>query len=545
MYTKFFGLKEKPFNLTPDPRFLYLGKNHKESYAQLLYSVKEYVGFVVLIGEVGTGKTTICRSFLNQLPSSCNLAYIFNPNLDDLELLKGLNKELGIEYRYATKKALQDVLYNHLLEQKKNGTRVIMLIDEAQNLSPSVLEQIRLLSNLETETQKLIQIILVGQPELDAMLENESLRQLRQRVSVWCRLYPLDQRETNDYINYRLSIAGGGHLDIFSQRVLKEIYRFSNGTPRLINLLCDRALLAAYAVSERQVSLKTIRKCIREVTGKSPQSGLLSRLTSALAVLVSIAAFGLLISSGAFSGVFNAEAKGVGKQPVPTAKKVTPTPPVVSAPAAVPAISQNPGSPAVSVLYGTEGRNAAVNSAFTAWEANPIAADEASLTLDKIAKARKLECLVGQMDMAQLKALNYPAVLEVSDDKGKTGFLAVMSLTGDTFHTGANGPTVNKEWIEKHWKGKAYIFWKDFMGGSELLKKGDHGPAVEWLQSSMLKLGYVGDPKGVTGVYGDKTAKAVLRFQAENQMPPDGQAGAVTRMFIFNLLPEYKVPRLS
>ncbi|MBI5179130.1 MAG: AAA family ATPase [Nitrospinae bacterium] len=566
MYTKFFGLKEKPFNLTPDPKFLYLGKNHKESYAQLLYSVKEHVGFVVLIGEVGTGKTTICRSFLNQLPDTCNIAYIFNPNLDDLELLKSLNKELGIEHRYATKKALQDVLYNYLLEQKKNDKRVIMLIDEAQNLSPSVLEQIRLLSNLETETQKLIQIILVGQPELDQMLENDSLRQLRQRISVWCRLYSLNYQEMAEYISHRMSMAGGGHLDIFSGRALREIFRFSKGTPRLINLLCDRSLLAAYSLGERTVSVKIVRKCIRDVTGRAAHISFMSRITSALAVLTSAAALWLLVSTGAFSGVFTAEAKAVVENPPSSSSAAQSAPqpgteaalapevavedlPNSPAPVAGPAGGPPPAQPAApktEVFFESNGRTAAVNSVLAAWEiAEPLTRDDEARGISQVAQARKMDCLIGKMDMAQLKALNYPAVLEVTDESGRTGFVPVVAAAGEQFKTGLAADTVSQEWLEKHWNGKAYILWKDFSGGPANLKRGDRGKTVKWLQESMHRLGYIGDARNVTGVYGEKTARAVIRFQSENQLNADGQAGAVTRMLIYGLLPDYKTPRLS
>ncbi|MEE8484135.1 MAG: AAA family ATPase, partial [Nitrospinota bacterium] len=306
MYTRYFNLNEKPFNLTPDPKYLFLGANHKETYAQLLYSVQEEVGFVALIGEVGTGKTTICRAFLNQLPDNHILAFIFNPNLDDLELLKSLNKELGIPYRYNSKKELQDKLNQYLLEQKKFGKRVLLIIDEAQNLHPMVLEQIRLLSNLETETQKLINIILVGQPELGPILESPQLRQLKQRISISCRLYPLNLKETKEYIIHRLKMAGGEHVDAFTNGSIKQIFKLSKGTPRLINILCDRALLAAYSASVRKITPSMIRKCMSEINGRVRQKSWLARLASGLAAM---AAVGLVGFFGFYYGGMIAEAK--------------------------------------------------------------------------------------------------------------------------------------------------------------------------------------------------------------------------------------------
>ncbi len=538
MYTKYFGLKEKPFNLTRDPKFLYLGKNHKESYAQLLYSVKEYVGFVVLIGEVGTGKTTICRSFLGQLPESCNIAFIFNPNLDDIELLKSLNKELGVEYRLATKKALQDVLYSYLLAQKKASRRVILVVDEAQNLSPGVLEQVRLLSNLETETQKLLQIILVGQPELGLMLENSALRQLKQRVSVWCRLFPLDADETEDYIAHRLKSAGGGHLAVFSGGALKEIFRYSKGVPRLINVVCDRALLAAYAGGAKQVSARMVRKCVAEVSGAPVRQGWVAKLTSALAGALAIGAVASLAVSGAFSGVFTAEAKPGGPQGAMQPQTMTEPEPLP------PAISRR-AVEGVAEFAGEAAREAAAGRVLARWGEPPLADAEKGLDYAALAAARGFRLLAAEMDMAQLQAINYPAILELADGPDK-GLMPLVQVIGDEFYseTGA-GAFATREWVEKRWTGKVYIFWKDFEGLPDILKRGSKGEAVLWLQRTLQSLGYVGGDDGVTGGYGPKTERSVLLFQTDNRLPADGQVAECTKMLIYGLLRDYKTPHIS
>ena len=564
MYTKYFGLKEKPFNLTPDPKFLYLGACHKESYAQLLYSVKEHVGFLALVGEVGTGKTTICRSFLGQLPDTCSVAFIFNPNLDDIELLRSFNKELGIEYRLASKKALQDVLYAYLLERRKAGGQVILVVDEAQNLAPSVLEQVRLLSNLETETEKLLQIILVGQPELALMLESESLRQLKQRISVWSHLYPLDYEETSRYVKHRLRIAGGAHPEVFNQRAIKEIFRFSNGVPRLINVVCDRALLAAYANQSKQVTAGILRKCIAELGGKTVRHGWVTKLTSALAAGLAMGAIAALTATGAFSGVFTAEAKS-GKEAWPNSQRIVSegrdgakaagnaAPHAVAADNAAIALTAQSAPPSAALAMGKidgftgdAGRAAAAERVLARWgDQEPLTIDEQKLEFSKLAEKRGLKCLTAQMDITQLRAINYPAVLEVSEGKN-SGYMALVEIAGDEYYSQtAGGAYATREWMAKHWTGKVHIFWKDHERLPELLKRGNKGEAVVWLQKSLARLGYIGDAAGITGGYGPKTERSVLIFQTDNRLPGDGQVGDTTKMLIYGLLPEYKTPHIS
>ncbi len=567
MYTKYFGLNEKPFNLTPDPKFLYLGACHKESYAQLLYSVKEHVGFSALVGEVGTGKTTICRAFLGKLPETCSVAFIFNPNLDDIELLKSFNKELGIEYRLATRKALQDVLYAYLLERRKAGGQVILVVDEAQNLSPSVLEQVRLLSNLETDTEKLLQIILVGQPELAHMLEGESLRQLKQRISVWSRLHPLDHEETAQYVKHRLRVAGCARTEVFNQRAVKEIYRFSRGVPRLINVVCDRALLAAYASGSRQVTPRILRKCIAELGGRSARHGWVAKLTSALAAGLVMGAIAALTATGAFSGVYSAEATSKGPHGAvrPTALEVrhaaigaqsenrqfAPEADVAAAPVFPLAQGSVPSAAATALAKideytGEDARAAAAERVLARWgDETPLSAEDKQLGYSQIAEKRGLKCFTAKMDITQLRAINYPAVLEVSDGK-KSGFMPLVEVIGDEYYSHTSGGTyASKEWLLKHWTGQVHIFWKDHERLPEQIKRGHKGDAVVWLQKNLARLGYIGDTEGVTGSYGPKTERSVLIFQTDNRLPPDGQVGDTTKMLIYGLLPEYKTPHIS
>ncbi len=268
MYKNYFGIEENPFSLTPDPRYLYMTNGHQEALAHLLYGVNEGGGFVLLTGEVGTGKTSVCRCLLEQLPAEAEVALILNPRLSEIELLANICDELGIKRpKTSSLKVMVDLLNEHLLRLHADGRHAILIIDEAQNLSPDVLEQVRLLTNLETDKRKLLQIILIGQPELDDLLNRTELRQLAQRITSRTHLEPLSATETTAYITHRLDVAGLGAA-IFSPGARAEVYRRSGGVPRLINSLCDRCLLAAYAQETRQVERKMVRTAAVEVFGR-------------------------------------------------------------------------------------------------------------------------------------------------------------------------------------------------------------------------------------------------------------------------------------
>jgi general secretion pathway protein A len=268
MYQDYFGIEENPFSLTPDPRYLYMARGHQEALAHLLYGVKEGGGFVLLTGEVGTGKTSVCRCLLEQLPDEAQVALILNPRQSEVELLSNICDELGIDAPPADSvKILVDRLNQHLLSLHAEGRHAVLIIDEAQNLSPAVMEQVRLLTNLETDKHKLLQIILIGQPELGDLLNRKDLRQLAQRISARFHLDPLSAAEARDYIAHRLAVGGIGH-EIFTTGARAEIYKRSRGVPRLINSLCDRCLLAAYVQETRRIDRKIVRAAASEVLGR-------------------------------------------------------------------------------------------------------------------------------------------------------------------------------------------------------------------------------------------------------------------------------------
>lgn len=266
MYKQFYDLKENPFNVTADPDFFFFSQHHTEAFSHLTYCIQQRKGISVITGEIGTGKTTLCRMLLNKLENAIKTALILNPNFSDLQLLRLILKDLGIECKQKNKFALIDALNNFLLEETSKGNNVVLIIDEAQNLRIKQLEQIRLLSNLETEKDKLLQIILVGQPELTEKLKNASIRQLNQRVTVRYHLHPLNKTDLENYIGHRLSVASNSKVKVhFTKDAIDEIFNISGGTPRMINIICDRALLAGFAKEAFTITKDIITESAREV----------------------------------------------------------------------------------------------------------------------------------------------------------------------------------------------------------------------------------------------------------------------------------------
>jgi len=267
MYTNYYGLKEKPFNVTSDPSFLFFSRTHKEALSHLIYGINERKGFIAITGEIGSGKTTLCRALLNQLDKKTRSAVIFNPSLSNRQLIEAILEDFGIKVEEGNKIVLIRQLNNFLLNELRTGRNVVLIIDEAQNLKNPLLEEIRMLSNLETEKEKLFQIILVGQPQLNQKLNSPELVQLRQRIAVRFHLTPLEKDEVSLYIYHRLKVAGAsGNID-FTSSALDVIYKYSNGIPRLINIVCDRSLLLGYVHETNIISDDIINDSISEIEG--------------------------------------------------------------------------------------------------------------------------------------------------------------------------------------------------------------------------------------------------------------------------------------
>ena len=268
MYETFFDLARKPFAITSNPSFLYLSRRHREALSYLTYGIKERVGFIEITGEVGTGKTTICRALLNQLDDKTRTAFIFNSNMSESQLMQTIVEDFGIKTTAKSKSGLFSELNRFLIEQLAAGNNVVLIIDEAQNLSSKLLEQIRMLSNLESENEKLLQIVLVGQPELREKLNSPALRQLRQRIAVRYHIEALNREEVGLYISHRLSLAGAnGKAPVFDEAALESVYQYSKGIPRVINMVCNNALLTGFVLEERNITDEIVKRSILELEG--------------------------------------------------------------------------------------------------------------------------------------------------------------------------------------------------------------------------------------------------------------------------------------
>jgi general secretion pathway protein A len=536
MYLDYYGFKEKPFTITPNPRFIFLSKNHKEVFAHLLYGVQHHAGFIEVTGEVGTGKTTVLRTLLNQLDEeSYRVALILNPCLSSYELLRTISREFGVAGEESTIADLLENLNRFLLEQHRQGRTVVLVIDEAQNLDPQVLEQIRLLSNLETETDKLIQIVLVGQPELGLLLEKPELRQLSQRVTVRYHLRPMDFNDTRSYIEHRLEIAGFPRAAVFTEGALKKIFTFSGGYPRLINIVCDRALLIGYTEGRREISVKMISTAIREIRRDTRK-----RWTFRTAWVVAIGAGILLLGAGFYLGTV--------RQPV------RPVPETIVATSAT-ASAAGPTAPETSSLrqelaHTPENENTiqTFNAVGRLWGARPVLNYQGKLapSLDRLAERRQLRLLRVGGALNDLLLLDSPALLEVNLSKyeGKR-YLAITGITGNQVTitpTLAGRSTISRDELTTLWSGQGYIPWRNYEEIPDIATPGTSGTKVTRLQQLLTAAEvYQGRP---SGVFDQGTIGAIEQFQKRRGVPVDGRVGEHTLLLLYQT-GTFNVPRLT
>ena len=571
LYESYFGLKEKPFKLTPDPKFFFMSKQHQEAFAHLVFCIKENKGFAIITGEVGTGKTTLCRNFLNHLDKTIKVAYIFNPYLTDVELLQNINDELGIPSNNESKKTLIDELNEYLLEEKRQGNKVILIIDEAQNLTPNVLEQLRLLSNLETETDKLIQIILVGQPELENTLSRPDLRQLKQRITIDWELLPLSKDETSSYIQHRTRIAGGNEDLSFTRSAMDKIHEHSKGIPRLINVLADRALIVAFTLDKKQIDSKIIKFAVKDLQKKRHEfvhKNKLIKKTILSSLLFFVFLFSVvflylsqkdtppeIIKTEAVESEITIKMEPIPKDtPVPETvslktesfPKDMPVPDTVSLPEEPPLLNTKEEFSNFLKHIADENKINAIAAVLDIWNLPPLAPDE--LAMGKFFMLKKksgLSYFKIDTDLRQLKLLNYPAVLLFQPQKSQNpSFLLLAEVQNDqfTFMSKAKKFEITREVIEEMWTGKAYIFWKNFENFEREIRKGHQGFDVIWLSKKLKELGFY-DSKA-TKVFDSKLKNAVVQFQKENQLRIDGVVGKETKIILYNKLGIYKTPQL-
>lgn len=537
MYTSFFGLGEKPFAITPDPRYLYLSERHAEALAHLLYGINESGGFIQLTGEVGTGKTTVVRTLLSRVPHHADVAVILNPRVTPVEFLLTICEELGVAVAEADRhsvKAMVDALNRRLLSAHAEGRRIIVIVDEAQNLTPEVLEQVRLLTNLETPTQKLLQIILIGQPELRELLDRTELRQLAQRITGRYHLMPLSREETKGYVRHRLRVAGATG-EIFTSAALSEVHRLSSGIPRVINVSCDRALLGAYTRETRMVTAALVRRAAGEVYGRRYVPQWMGWLAG-------------VIAAGALAGaVFVGWRVWQQQASMLRAAVKTPAPAVrIAAAAPRPAATPAPRTVSINALLAANSATTSDAAAFrrllSLWG---TAMTDDRNPCEQAAKAG-LACLEQRGSWAQVRALNRPAILTLTDDSGQR-YRVVLSALDDKFATldlGEHDERVPLDELSRDWFGEFTVVWKPKTSHTRPLSLGMKGDEVRWLRRSLNALrGAAADP--VTGdIYDEQLAIAVQNFQREHRLNADGIAGLQTQVALDTALAEPGSPLL-
>jgi len=557
MYTSFFGLHEKPFSITPDPRYLFMSERHGEALAHLVYGVTESGGFVQLTGEVGTGKTTLVRSLLlNRMPDNADVAVVLNPQITVHEFLLTICEELGIDVpgQKDSTKTLTDALNHHLLRAHADGRRTILVVDEAQNLAPAVLEQVRLLTNLETAKQKLLQIILIGQPELRELLGRNDLRQLAQRITGRYHLEPLTRDETAQYVEHRLRVAGALG-EVVDAGAKKEVFRISQGVPRLINVICDRALLGAYSQESRVITRRLIRRAADEVSGELGRAP----LTRHIAIAAGLVAV-VVVMASIWSVTRNPEpASGATDLAVATA-------PVVQTPDDTNPVSEPESIPVTTPVVATATDTAtakatlseelalageltsmdfAMAALFETWGLDYKSGSQGGCSQ---AAEAGLACLYQRGSWSGLRQLNRPAVLSVVDDNGNSHDVVLLAIDADgsaELSIGGVRVTHPVNEISDIWFGQFMLLWQPPGGAPVSLAPGSRGVEVVWLRQSLANIDarYVSDAIN-SDEYDINLQNIVRQFQRDNRLDVDGLAGQQTLILVNSLLGADGTPRL-
>jgi general secretion pathway protein A len=521
IYARYFGLHENPFALPPDPRYLYMAPRYQEALAHLIYGITQGGGFVQLTGEVGTGKTMMIRALLERLPKDVNVALVLYPLLSVQEFVAVICDDLRIPRATGgdSLKTSIDSLNQFLLESHAQGRRTVLVIDEAHKLSHEVLEQVRLLTNLETTKEKLLQILLVGQPELTSLLAQRDLRQLAQRITARYKLTPLESRETAAYVVRRLKVAGAEN-PVFSRAALSVVHRRSGGIPRLINTLCDRALLGAYAHSKNRVTAGMVRRAAVEIGhGTAPHYG--RRAAIAAGVVAVLAVAGWQLSAYRWAKPLRAD------EVAAAAPALAQAPVTVAMPAAR---TEVPPS-LVEVLRESRAAtdtDAVLTALFTQWHKDymRLAGDNGC----ERARAAGLQCIYGTGTWNNLRQLNRPAVIELIGDNGEKYQLLVTALKQDRVELDIGGTRqeFSRADIGRYWYGRYLTLWKPPPSGELTLRIGMQGPAVAWLQRALARFAGGSGAAEINGTFDAALQTRVKEFQRRHDLEPDGVVGRNT-----------------
>jgi general secretion pathway protein A len=542
MYKKFFGMQKKPFSLAAEPGFLYMSAGHRQALAHLRHGLENDSGFVLLTGEVGAGKTMVCRCLMEQVPADTNVAFIFNPKLSPIELLATICDKLAIITPASARiKELLDAINDYLHDAHSQGRRTVLIIDEAQNLSVEILEQIRLLTNLEADGRILLQVIMLGQPELRDMLARRELKQLAQRISARFHLEPLNMDETMAYVRHRLSVVGM-EPQVFSTASLKKLYDLSGGIPRLINIICERALLGAYKEGTRVVDARIMASAAGEVFGGKLRRGALRYVSPWLVAGVTILVCGIVLA------LLNWRSPVVHKAPV-AAKKVIAVPGAVSARAAAHKTGRAVAAHKVPVLWpfgeqAAQSEKLAMPTLLQTWGLTGSVSGKREGC--RYAGRHGLRCRAAKTGLANLLRLNRPAILRMRNRAGRKFSLVLTADRGDQLELrlGARRMTVRRADLAQRWSGSYLLLWRPPPGYRGSIRPGHKGRVVKWLAGRLAILaGREYAQNRARPVFAPDMVRQIKAIQFSHDFIADGIVGRDT-IILLNTLTGVKAPRL-
>jgi len=527
MYKDYFGLKDKPFSISPDPQYLYMSERHREALAHLIYALQTDGGFILLTGEVGTGKTTVCRCLLEQIPEDTEIALVLNPKLTASELLATICDELKIDYpqHNTSIKVFIDGINHYLLNAHASGHRTVLIIDEAQNLAIDVLEQLRLLTNLETNKRKLLQVILLGQPELQVILAKPELRQLAQRITARYHLNPLSRAEVANYINHRLSIAGI-ERPLFPRASINKLYRLSGGVPRIINLLCDRALLGAYVKGLNSVRPRLLTATAREVFGD--QHGITQKKTTSHSGRYWTLAIVLSVIVGVTAGLLWDSTSTIKK-----AAALDESPPATTLP--TPELAQKPRGGVIwpQHLALTDSLDLAHRNLFSRWGYDY---PEHGILAGDYAQQNGLRYLTLRGSLGTLRSLNRPAILTLANQQEQRFYSTLIALDNDnaTFASADTVQIIAINELTNQWQGEFTLLWQPPATYTGAVQPANKGSMVAWIEQIFAQLNLRTPNLDQSLQLDGQLLDEVKQFQAAHGLQADGIVGPITIIHLNN-----------